>query len=292
MKLHADEVEIDAALVARLLAAELPELAGLPIREVRSTGTVNAIYRLGEEVCVRLPRVEKWTRSLERELEWLPRLAASVSLRIPEPVARGRPGNGFPFPWAVYRWIEGRPYDDALVDDEGRAAEALAGFVRELGRLDPRGAPRAGRLPLRHLDEWTRAAIRSSRDGIDAEAVTAAWERALEAPPWDGRPIWMHADLLRPNLLVDRGALVAVLDFGDAGAGDPAFATIPAWAVFGPAGRTRYRDLLALDEGAWARGRGYALHQALLIIPYYAETNPEFVALAKRTVEQVLGEGG
>jgi aminoglycoside phosphotransferase (APT) family kinase protein len=288
--MHEDEVDIDEGLVERLLAAQLPRLAGLPIRAVPSTGTVNAIYRLGDELCVRLPRMQQWAADLDKELEWLPKLAPSLSLRIPEPVEKGRPAGGYPFTWAVYRWIEGRIYGDDVVDDELQAAADLAQLVLELRGIDPLGGPRGGRRPLRQLDAVTRAKIEAARGVVDADAAAAEWERALEAPAWDGTPRWIHTDLLRPNLLVDRGRIAAVIDFGSAGVGDPAADVIPAWSVFGCAGRATFRRILAVDDGTWRRARGYALHQAALIIPYYAETNPRFAELAKRTVEEVLAD--
>jgi aminoglycoside phosphotransferase (APT) family kinase protein len=120
--------------------------------------------------------------------------------------------------------------------------------------------------------------------------VLAAWSRALEAPPWDGPPVWIHTDLIRPNLLARQGRLDAVLDFGGAGVGDPAGDGIAAWSVFGPLGRRVYREALDLDDGEWERARGYALHQALLIVPYYRRTHPDFAASAMRTIGQVLAD--
>jgi len=291
MKMHEGELDIGAELVGRLVAAQFPRLAGLPIRAVQPTGTVNAIYRLGDDLCTRLPRVRTYADDLEDEWRWLPWLAPRLPLRIPEPVAKGRPASGYPFPWAIYRWISGQPYADELIGDERQAARDLARFVAELRRIDPpAGAPRGGRRPLRELDAVTRAAIESVRDVIDADAATAAWERALEAPAWEGTPVWLHGDLLRPNLLVGGGRLCAVIDFGSTGVGDPAADVVAAWSVFGRSGRAAFRRALGVADGTWNRARGYALHQAALIIPYYAETNPGFVALAKRTVEEVLAD--
>lgn len=290
MKMHPGEADIDEALVARLVAEQFPQLAGLPVRAAPSTGTVNAIYRIGAELYARLPRVTQWADGIVRELAWLPRLAPLLPLQIPEPIERGRPAHSYPFDWAIYRWIDGEPYRDELVADERQAARDLAGFVRELRRIETAGAPQAGRRPLAELDTPTRAAIAASRDLIDGAAAAAAWNRALEAPVWDGAPVWIHTDLLRPNLLAAHGRLAAVIDFGGAGAGDPAADIIAAWSVFGGPGREVYREALVVDEATWRRARGYALHQALLIIPYYIETNPAFVALARRTVEQVLAD--
>ena len=146
------------------------------------------------------------------------------------------------------------------------------------------------RKPLRELDAVTRAAIESARNVIDSDAATAAWECALEAPAWDGTPVWIHTDLLRPNLLVDGGRLCAVIDFGGVGVGDPAADVIAAWSVFSNSGRWTFRGALDVDDGMWNRARGFVLHQAAMIIPYYPETNPGLVALAKRTVEEVLAD--
>lgn len=289
--MHPDQVDLDAAQVTSLVAAQFPGLAGLPVSRVRSTGTVNAIYRVGADLCARLPLVPRWAEDLRTEVRWLPELAGRLTLQVPEPVALGQPGAGYPFHWALYHWIEGQPYAGELIADERRAAEDMAQFVRELRAADVRGdAPAAGRRPLSELDAETREAIESARGVVDAGAALRAWVRALQAPAWDGRRVWIHADLMRPNLLVRNGRLAAVIDFGAFGAGDPAADVIPAWEVFGEAGRQAFRAALGVDDGTWARARGYALHQAAMIIPYYAETNPEFVALARQTVGQVLGD--
>jgi aminoglycoside phosphotransferase (APT) family kinase protein len=125
---------------------------------------------------------------------------------------------------------------------------------------------------------------------IDTEAVSEAWARSLESIPWDGKPVWIHGDLLKSNLLVQRGRLCAVLDFGGVGIGDPAADVVPAWSVFNKIGRETFRQALDVDDDTWSRARGYALHQALMIIPYYPKTNPEFVTMARRTVEEILTE--
>ena len=291
MKMHDGEADINAGLVRKLVASQFPELAGLPVTEFASTGTVNAIYRLGDGLYARLPRLPRYAHALEREWQWLPKLAAGLTLQVPAPVALGQPTDTYPLTWAVYRWVDGRPYADELVADERQAALDLARFVAELRRVPPAaGAPPAGRKPLAELDAGTRTSITRAAGVIDAPAALAAWESALRAPAWDGQPVWIHSDLLRPNLLVAGGRLRAVIDFGGAGLGDPATDVIPAWAVFGPAGRAAFRDALGVDDGTWNRARGIALHQAAALIPYYAVSNPAFAALGQRTVEQVLAD--
>ncbi len=288
-RMHDDELAIDADLVRRLLAEQMPAWAGLPLRSV-GRGTVNAMFRLGDDLAVRLPRTAEWAGDLGRERVWLPRLRDRISLSVPEPVASGEPTPEYPLPWAVYRWVDGDQYADTLVDDEAAAADDLARFVQELRAGPVDDAPPAGRRPLAELDEWTRSAVVEAGDQLDTSTVLAAWDRALEAPVFAGEKVWIHTDLLRPNLLVRGGRLAAVIDFGAAGVGDPAADVIAAWTVFGAVGRERYRENLDVDDATWERARGYALTQAALIVPYYRETNPAFTASAQRTIGEVLAD--
>lgn len=290
MTMHDDEVAIDSRLVSRLLADQFPEAAGSPIREVKSTGTVNAVYRLGDHLAVRLPRVERWAGDLVRELRWLPGLSQRLTVPIPRPVFTGAPTDYYGLPWAVYEWLDGTPYADDTIDDEDDAARDLAGFVSELRRVDPSGAPAAGRKPLRELNAGTRDTILASAHVIDSTAAMQAWDVALDSQQWAGTPVWIHTDLLRPNLLAHGGRLSAVIDWGGAGIGDPAADVIAAWSVFGISGRRTFRAELGVDDETWNRARGYALHQAAAIIPYYEVTNPAFVTMAVRTIREVLSE--
>ena len=292
-RLHSDEVSIDVELVRNLLAEQFPNWAYLPVTAVRSTGTVNAIYRLGDDKYVRLPRLKDWADCLQKELLWLPKVAPQISLAIPEPLAAGLPGSGYPFAWAVYRWIAGRTLDGRSRCSDLQVAEILAGFIKQVRQVNLAGAPRSSRdRPLRLRDTEARQAIAAARGMLDADAATSAWELALQAPEWDKRPFWTHGDLLPPNLLWEQGRLKAVIDFGNMGIGDPAVDVIPAWTMFGEAAREHFRQVLEVDKATWARSRGFALHQALLIIPYYHKTNPQFAAMAIRTVKEIQGDLG
>lgn len=288
--MHDDQVRLDDALVRRLIGAQFPRWAGLPLRPVRSAGTVNAIYRLGDELAVRLPLAPSWAGDLERELAWLPRLArAGLPLAIPEPVATGEPVEEYPLRWAVYRWLDGAEPDAAALAGDTAAAARLAEFVRALREVPPDGAPPGkGERPLAADDEAVRAAIEALAGTVDPAAATVVWDDALAADTWDGPRVWVHGDLLPVNLLVAGASLAAVLDFGSAGAGDGAYDLLPAWSMFTGAARDVFRAELAAGDGAWARGRGYALVKGLMAVPYYRETNPAFAALAARLIDAAL----
>ena len=287
--MHADEVESDAGLVRRLLERQFPDWADLPIERVESAGTDNALYRIGEELVARLTR-RPFRGSVEQD-EWLPRLAPYLPLAIPTLVAKGEPGEGFPYGWSIHRWIEGEIATVDRLDDLGRAATELARFISALHAIDPTGAPSGFRGgPLIDRDEAVRSAIDALRGTIDKGAITAAWGEALDAPVWDRPPVWVHGDLYDGNLLADRGRLRAAIDFGGAGLGDPACDLIVAWSLFSGESRAVFRAELRVDDATWARGRGWALSVGLIAIPYYRETNPVIVAIARHRIDEVLAE--
>lgn len=290
--MHADEVIVDDDLVRRLVAEQFPAWAALALQRMPSTGTDNAIYRLGTDLGLRLPRIHWAVEQVRKEHEWLPRLAPCLPAAVPEPVAVGEPGGGYPFPWLVYRWLSGADALAVHVDDWCTLATQVAEFVAALEQIETRGAPasgvRGGRLEV--VDESTRHAIAALDGEHDAGCALAVWDAALEAGPWAGPPVWVHADLLPGNLLIDAGALAGVIDWSAAGVGDPACEAMLAWAMPATA-RAAYREALRLDDATWLRGRGWALQQAAQFIPYYARTIPEGVAAARRRLDAILADG-
>ncbi len=293
-KMHIDEVDVDVALVGRLLAAQFPQWANLPIAPVHSAGTDNALYRLGDDMAVRLPRIEGATGQVDKEHQWLPRLALHLPLAIPVPLAKGTPGEGYPWYWSVYRWLEGENATIERIADPGQAARDLAQFVAALQRIDPAGGPPPGAynsfrgVPLSTRDADTRAAIASLDGMLDTGAVTAAWDAALQVPAWHGPPVWIHGDLSPLNLLVEWGRLSAVIDFGCLGVGDPACDLQVAWNLFSTQTRDVFRVALPVDDATWARGRGWALSVGLIALPYYQSTNPVLAGIARRAIAEVL----
>jgi aminoglycoside phosphotransferase (APT) family kinase protein len=287
-----DEVDIDASLVGRLIAGQFPRWAGLPLTEVRSAGTDNAIYRLGGELAVRLPRLGRSAVDVDKEQRWLPRLAPSLPLAVPVPVGRGVPAEGFPYPWSVYRWLDGENVVDAPVD-LGDAAVRLGRFVAALRRIDPAGGPPSFRGgPVTTLDDRVRREIGdlAVADTVDGDLVTAVWETAVAAPAWDGPPAWVHADLYPVNLLGRVGRLSGVVDFGGLGVGDPAIDLLPAWALLTAGTRELFRAEAGVDDATWLRGRGWGLGLGLGAVHVYRVTNPVLAAIGRRSIAEALAD--
>jgi aminoglycoside phosphotransferase (APT) family kinase protein len=287
--MHEAEARTDVRLVRGLVAAQFPQWAGLDVAPVESSGTDNVIYRLGDALSVRLPRIPGATGQVEHERRWLPRLAPHLPAEVPEPVAVGVPGLGYPFGWGVYRWIDG-----ANPRGPDGLAEPLADFIAALRRIDTAGGPRAqpgGRgSSLRHRDmrEW----IEALAGDYDPAVLTRVWEDDRSAPEWDGPPVWIHGDLHAGNLLVRGGTLGAVLDWSCLAVGDPAADLIPAWLLFDAAERAVFRARLDPDEDTWRRGRAWAFSMSMAALPYYRTTNAFLADLGRRGIEETLAETG
>jgi aminoglycoside phosphotransferase (APT) family kinase protein len=289
-KMHADEIDIDVSLVGRLLAAQFPQWAHLPLERVQSAGTDNALYRLGEELVVRMPRIDWADGQVATEHRWLPRLAPHLPLTVPVPLAVGRPAEGYPWQWSVCPWLEGENPSIERLADPCRAARDLAGFIAALQQIDTAGAPQSGRgQPLATRDKRTRDAIAELHGLLDTDALTAAWEADLRAPAWAGPPVWLHGDISPGNLLAIDGRLCAVIDW-EPGLGDPAVELIVAWNLFAGESRDAFRAACGVDDATWARGRGWALSIALIQLPYYLHTNPVMVAGARHVIAAVVAD--
>ncbi|MFJ9469983.1 aminoglycoside phosphotransferase family protein [Streptomyces caniferus] len=295
-QMHPGLHPVDDGLVRRLIAGQFPQWAGRAVERVASGGTVNAMYRLGDAMVVRLPLVRGGAQDVAMEREWLPRLAPRLPVAVPEVLGGGEPAEGYPWPWSVYRWLAGENPEAGALSEPLLLAEDLAGFVATMRSITLPGAPAAYRGgPLATLDASTRAAIEELRgipqEGIDCDAAAAVWEDALRTPAWDGPPVWLHADLMPGNLLVDGGRLTSVIDFGCMGVGDPACDLFPAWNLLPAPARQVFREALDVDDASWARGRGRTLSQALIALPYYRRTNPAMAHNARHVIRAMLGEG-
>ncbi|MAU12586.1 MAG: phosphotransferase [Anaerolineaceae bacterium] len=291
-----NQVDIDSGLVRRLLFNQFPEWANLPLAPVLSAGTDNALYRLGDDLCVRLPKIGRAQGQVEKEMRWLPILAPHLPLEIPVPLAVGLPDMGYPSKWGIYEWLDGHNATLDRLNDQQEVVEDMAEFIHALWRIDASEGPLAGPhnfgrgVPLAQRDDMTRAAIFSLRGMLDTHAITIAWKDALNAPVWDDDPVWLHGDLQSGNLLAQEGQLTAVIDFGGLGVGDPACDLMIAWNLFTPPMRWAFREAIDVDDATWARGRGWALSFGLVALPYYHTKNPTLAGISRYAIEQVLGD--
>ena len=271
-----DKSAITPELVSRLIAAQFPRWAHLPVAPVELDGWDNTSFRLGGELSVRLPSADGYVPQVDKEHRWLPVLAPQLPLPIPAPVARGAPSVDFPRPWSVYRWLAGEPARAERIEDLSRFAADLAAFLAALYAIDPAGGPAAGAHsffrggPLDTYDREAREAISALGSEIDAHAATEVWNAAVAAP-WHDSPVWVHGDVAGSNLLVADGRLRAVIDFGSSAVGDPACDLAIAWTFFFGDSRRAFRAGLSLDDGTWARGRGWALWKAAITLVEHRE---------------------
>ncbi len=282
-------------LVARLVGSQFPRWAHLPVRPVDVDGWDNATFRLGAELSVRLPSADEYVDAVEKEHRWLPVLARQLPLPIPEPLALGEPGCGFPRPWSVYRWIDGTPADAAPIADLPQFAADLADFLAALYRIEAASGPLPGPHnffrggPLDVYDDETRYQLKALSGHIDTGLALEVWQVALEAT-WDGDPVWFHGDAQPGNLLLKGERLSAVIDFGTSGIGDPACDTTIAWTFLSGDSSRVFAERLPVDDATWVRGRGWAIWKAMKTLSGALRDNPEDAAFTAHVIDKILAD--
>jgi aminoglycoside phosphotransferase (APT) family kinase protein len=292
---NTDKVHIDVDLVRRLIATQFPQWTTLPVKPIKFDGWDNRTFHLGEHMSVRLPSAVEYSSQVKKEHYWLPKLAPHLPLSIPVPLAMGKPAESYPWHWSIYRWLDGEPASIEGIANLCQFSTALAEFLIALQQIDTTGGPMAGTHnfyrggSLTIYDDETRKAIAILGDQIDVDAVTSVWNIAL-ASNWHGSPVWIHGDIAAGNLLVEKGQLSAVIDFGSMGVGDPACDLAIAWTLFKGESRDTFRAALPLDSATWARGRGWAVWKALIACAALPGTNPLEVVKSRQIIEEVLAE--
>jgi aminoglycoside phosphotransferase (APT) family kinase protein len=291
------EVAIDARLVHALLLEQHPDLSNLPLIQV-GEGWDNAVFRLGEDLAVRLPRRAASAPMIEHELRWLPELAPRLPLPVPTPIRTGRPGSGFPWAWSVVRWVDGTNAASGTLRNPHAVALALGQFLRALHQPAPTDAPRSPfrSIPLDARTSRLHEHLDQLGDTINRERVLALWDRLVITPRWSGPPTWIHGDLHPANLLLADDQLAAVIDFGDITCGDPATDLAVMWmllpadqreTLFTAAGRSRSNPV---DEQMWKRARGWALSIGVAVVALGREGNP-LTELGRIAIAAALEEG-
>lgn len=252
-----------------MIAQQFPQWADLPVTPVKIDGWDNRTYRLGTELTARLPTHETYTAAIDKEHEWLPVLAPYLPVAIPEAVAKGSPGEGYPYHWAIRRWIDGETATSENIADLDEFARSIAEFILALQSLDATGGPVAGAhsfyrgAPPEYYHDETVEALAVLKGRIDTDLAREVWDAAL-ATSWDRTPVWFHGDIASGNLLVRDGRLSAVIDFGTSGVGDPACDLVIAYTFFAGESRETFRAAVGQDRDTWARARGWALWKALI----------------------------
>lgn len=285
----AAEFEVTAGLVRALLRQQHPDLAALELSPL-AFGWDNVLYRLGDDLLVRLPRRQLGADLVAGEQRWLPVLAPRLPLPIPAPVRVGRPGLGYPWPWSVVPYVEGASAAEVPLADPGREAERLGRFLSALHQPAPPDAPvnEWRGVPLARRAERFAQAVAMAADR--AGEAQRCWERAVGAQVWDGPPLWLHGDLHPANVLVRDGELCSVIDFGDLCGGDPATDLAVTWMLFDPVDRARcWSAYGASDEALVARARGWALALSLVYLASSAD-HPVLAAIGHRTLDAVLAD--
>jgi aminoglycoside phosphotransferase (APT) family kinase protein len=289
------EIDIDAPLVRALLEAQHPDLASLPLVDVGS-GWDNRLYRLGPDLAVRLPRRALAAPLIEQEQRWLPELAPRLPLPVPLPIRVGRPGCGYPWSWSVVGWRSGETANISAPIDPMTAAADLGGFLSALHRPAPADAPLNPfrGIPLTNRDDLVRTHVRELDGSFDRARVLGVWSRLVQTPQWTGPPLWNHGDLHPGNLLVSKGRLVAVIDFGDLCAGDPATDLSVAWMLLPAAARSLFRASARrcddpIDDATWERARGWALALALAFLAR-SRDNEATARISRETIDAVLDD--
>ncbi|MGI9665755.1 MAG: aminoglycoside phosphotransferase family protein [Acidimicrobiia bacterium] len=289
--MHEDEFQLDVDLVRGVIAESLPDLAGLPVEPLASSGTVHRMFRLGPGLVIRVPRAPQFVRAFERETTLLPLMPHDLPLAIPRLVFAGSSTESFPAPWSVMEWIEGKPLSEGSLADAPADAAALGEFVRAMRNVSvdgPISQNQRGRQ-LAANDARMRESIVAVAAEFDPGRLTKLWDRALEAPPWSGNVTWIHGDLLPGNLLVTDGQIRAVIDFGECARGNPTVDLLPSWWVFDdPAARAVFLDEAGADKAARDRAVGWALSSAAGALAYYVQSNVAFADQARQTLHRLV----
>lgn len=291
--MHADAFQIDSQLVRTLIRDLFADYSDLELRRLSSDGSDNVIYRLGADMCIRLPLTPRASAFLVKEVECIPKLP-TLPMQIPKPLSKGTATDDYPSPWAIYQWIEGDVVTGKTLRDEFDAARRLAKFVGALQQADASDAPIYGRhnnfrgCPLSKRHDLTVSAIARVSDLFNTKTLHSVWEQSINLTEWPGDPVWVHGDIHAANLLMRDGELHAVIDFGLMGAGDPAVDLIVNWSLLSEQARSCFRTTLMVDEDTWLRGRGWALSTALIALAYYRNTNRYQSDNSMRVIAEVL----
>ncbi|MFD8307775.1 aminoglycoside phosphotransferase family protein [Streptomyces sp. NPDC059690] len=298
MTMHDDQVDVTTDIVAALVQEQFPQWSDKAIQLLSSTGTVNAIFRIGDDLAARFPlRLVDAAQALavlEREARASAELAQVSRFPVPEPVALGKPGSGYPMPWSIQTWLPGTVAVHADPSGSDAFAEDLAAFISALRGAETRGRRFDGDNRggvLAHHDDWMAQCFEESKEFLDVPRLQQVWSHFRELPR-TAADVMSHGDLIPGNVLVAGDRLAGVLDTGGFGPADPALDLVSAWHLLQPGPREVLRRRLDCDDLEWERGKAWAFEQAMGVVWYYAETNPTMSGMGRRTLDHILESTG
>lgn len=288
-KMHTNEFSVDDSLVRKLISSQCPQWQHLSIVPIQSSGTDNALFRLGDEWVVRLPRIDWATKSIQKEYDWLPKLSKLLNHAMSVPVFRGEPEHGYPWSWLISPWYEGHNPPFEQKNEYAELSLALASFLNGLHAIHLENGPFSRRgVHLKAVADQTLTALNALASDMDVKQLKLLWHELEQVPQWHNTPVWVHGDFLPGNIIVFNTKLQAVIDFSDVGIGDPACDCIMAWSLLNQKSREIFKSQLNnIDEDTWLRGKGWALSIAAIMLPYYKNTNPTLATLARRILAQI-----
>lgn len=294
--MHENQLAISEDVVRQLVANQFPEWRGLPIKEVASHGTVNALFKIGDELVARLPLValddlDEIRRLITLEADAARTLLGRTRFPTPVPVRVGEPGNGYPVPWSVQTWISGTTAADNDPGESVEFAHDLAEFISDVRSIDTHGRTFAGSGRggnLRDHDDWVETCFERSERLLDVPRLREIWTGLRTLPRTNRADVMSHGDLIPGNVLVSDGRLAGIIDVGGLGPADPALDLVSAWHLLGVAPRQVLRDELRSDDVEWERGKAWAFEQALGLVWYYLDSNPTMSSMGRRTLDRIL----
>ena len=294
MGMHPDQLSVKVETVQELVANQFPEWSGLPITGIASQGTVNALFRIGDQLVARFPlqpaAVDETRRWLESEAEAARELLGRTPFATPEPVAIGEPGIDFPLPWSVQTWLPGTTATEVDPGDSVAFADDLATFIKAVRSIDTRGRrfARPGRGgDLRAHDAWVQTCFQHSQNLLDVPRLRRMWAQLRELPRV-AADVMTHGDLIAGNVLVSNGRLSGVIDVGGLGPADPALDLVAAWHLLETKPRQVLRERLARNDLEWQRGKAWAFEQAMGVVWYYVDSNPVMSQMGQRTLSRIM----
>ncbi len=289
--MHKDEIDVTKDIVKALVSSQFPQYLDLPLVKMDSPGTNNALFKLGDEMIVRLPIVVTATKHVEVERAYLPKLAPLLPVDVPIPLGLGNPSDTYPWQWTIYRRLKGDNPQANKLERPEELARDIAQFISAMRDVDSTGGPKAKRgKDLSNQDPGVQHALKNLKNTVDTVKASKIWKKCLKAKKWQTNPVWVHGDLMPGNLLVIDGRLSGVLDFEGTGVGDPACDLIPAWNLLPGSVRSVFKDTVGVDKDTWLRGMGWAFSMALIQLPYYRGTNPAMATNARHVIAEVINQ--